>query len=206
MGGGARRGRSGFRRQRPVGRRIVFHWRFTLRRATFFSLADALSDNWVPASVQNPDGTLVKAPTARSRQAACRGPLIRLPGNAFGEPLLHAAPQVARDGHRGPCCVRLSAWWGAPGAMAEVPDTRQCATDALTWPPLDATGSTIDNQPTPTCDRAALSGTDRPPSARRRARRSSSNAVVCGSDTTGPHTVVSTATLHGPSSRCRPTG
>src|SRR6476660_54836 len=91
-----------------------FHWRFTHRRATFFSLADALSDNWVPASVQNPDGTLVKAPTARSRQAACRGPLIRLPGNAFGEPLLRAAPQAPRDAHRGPCCVRLSAWWARP--------------------------------------------------------------------------------------------
>ena len=31
------------------------------------------------------------------------------------------------------------------------------------------------------------------------------DAVVCGSGTTGLHTVVSTATLHGPSSRCRPT-
>jgi len=95
---------------------------------------------------------------------------------------------------------------GAPGGMAEVPDTRQSATGAPTWPPRDATGSTIDKQPTPTCDQAALSGTtDCLPSARRRARRSSSNAVVCGSGTTGPHTVASTATLHGPSSRRRPT-
>jgi hypothetical protein len=51
-----------------------------------------------------------------------------------------------------------------------------------------------------------VSGTDRPPSARRRACRPFSNAVVCGSGTTGLHTVVSTATLHGPSSRCRPMG
>ena len=83
-----------------------------------FPVAPALSDNRVPASVQNPDRTLVdalvNAPTARSRQAACRGPLIRLPDAAIGVPLLRAAAQAARAARRGPCCARLSAWWALP--------------------------------------------------------------------------------------------
>jgi len=91
---------------------------FTHRRATSFPVAPALSDNRVPASVQNPDRTLVdalvNAPTARSRQAACRGPLIRLPDAAIGVPLLRAAAQAARAARRGPCCARLSAWWALP--------------------------------------------------------------------------------------------
>ena len=91
---------------------------FTHCRATSFPVAPALSDNRVPASVQNPDRTLVdalvNAPTARSRQAACRGPLIRLPDAAIGVPLLRAAAQAARAARRGPCCARLSAWWALP--------------------------------------------------------------------------------------------
>ena len=40
--------------------------------------------------------------------------LIRLPGDAIGVPLLRAAAQAARGALRGPCCVRLSAWWSLP--------------------------------------------------------------------------------------------
>jgi hypothetical protein len=51
----------------------------------------------VPASVQNPRSHFVNARTARSRQAVCRGPLIRLPDAAIGVPLLRAAAQAARS-------------------------------------------------------------------------------------------------------------
>ena len=88
---------------------------FTHRRATFvFNCGCSVGQLGASRRAEPRDGTLVKAPTARSRQAACRGPLIRLPGNAFDEPLLRVAPQAARDAHRGPCCVRLSAWWALP--------------------------------------------------------------------------------------------
>ena len=63
---------------------------------------------------RTPDRTLVNALTARSRQAACRGPLIRLPDAVIGVPLLRAAAQAARAARRGPCCVRSSAWWSLP--------------------------------------------------------------------------------------------
>jgi len=64
---------------------------------------------------RTPDRTLVNALTARSRQAACRGPLIRLPDAAIGGPLLRApAAQAARAARRGPPCVRSSAWWSLP--------------------------------------------------------------------------------------------
>ena len=56
-------------------------------------------------------GRLINARTARSRQAVCRGPLIRLPDAAIGVPRLRAAAQAARAALRGPSCVRLSAWW-----------------------------------------------------------------------------------------------
>jgi hypothetical protein len=51
-----------------------------------------------------------------------------------------------------------------------------------------------------------VSGTDRPAQCPQTRVSPVSDAVVCGSGTTGLHTVVSTATLHGPSSRCRPMG
>src|SRR6185436_11482790 len=154
MGGGARRGWSGFRRQRPVGRRVVLAVAvYPPSGDHLFQFAAALSDNTVPASVQKLQ-TLVNAPTARSRQAVCRCPLIRLPDAAIGVPLPRAAAQAARGALRGPCCVRLSAWWSLPVACCEVADTRQCAAGALTWPAHAATDSTIDKQPTPTRDRA----------------------------------------------------
>jgi hypothetical protein len=83
--------------------------------------------------VQNPDRTLVNAPTARSRQAVCRGPLIRLPDAAIGVRRLRAAAQAARGALRGPCCVRLSACGRSRWSGCEVADTRQCAAGALTW-------------------------------------------------------------------------
>ena len=77
---------------------------------------------------------------------------------------------------------------------------------ALTWPARAATDSTIGKQPTPTRDRAPVSGTDRPAQCPQTRVSLIFDAVVCGSGTPGLHTVVSTATLHGPSSRCRPMG
>src|SRR6185437_2526617 len=141
------------------------------RWATSFPVAAALSDNRVPASVQNPASHFVNARTARCHQAVCRGRLIRLPGDAIGVPLLRAAAQAARAALRGPCCVRPSAWWSLPWSGGEVADTRQCAAGALTWPGRAAADSTIDKQPTPARDRhPSAVPTDRL-SARRRACR-----------------------------------
>jgi arylsulfatase A-like enzyme len=86
-------------------------------------------------------------------------------------------------GMREPCVM----WWPGkikPGVVGDIGSTMDLFTTVLK----------LAGAPVPT-DRLSV---------RRRACRSSSNAVVCGSDTTGLHTAVSTATLHGPSSRCRP--
>jgi hypothetical protein len=94
--------------------------------------APALSDNRVPASVQNPGSHFVNARTARFRQAVCRCPLIRLPDAAIGvrrlrallkqRAALFAAPVVCVCLHGG-----RSRWSGG-----EVADTGQCAAGALT--------------------------------------------------------------------------
>ena len=97
MGGGARRGRSGFRRQRPVGRRVVLSVTVHPPSGDMFSSCSGAIGQRVPARMQNPDRTLANArSTARSRRAAGRGPLIRLPDAAFGEPLLRSAARSAR--------------------------------------------------------------------------------------------------------------
>jgi hypothetical protein len=55
------------------------------------------------------------SPTARCRQAVCRGPLVRLLGGAIGVRRLRAAAQAARGALRGPCCSRfLRAPFSAP--------------------------------------------------------------------------------------------
>src|SRR5258705_1434587 len=114
MGGGPRRGWSGFRRQRPVGRRVVLAVAVYPPSGDIFPVAAALSDNRVPVGGQNPRSHFVNPRTARSRQAVCRCPLIRLPDAAIGVPRLRAAAQAARGALRGPSCVRLSAWWSLP--------------------------------------------------------------------------------------------
>src|ERR1700729_3410533 len=113
MGGGARRGRFGFRRQRPVGHRVVLAVGLPTVGRPSFSVA-ALSDNRVQPACRTADRTLVNAPTARSRQAVCRGPLIRLPDAAIGVRRLRAAAQAARGALRVLCCLRRSAWWSLP--------------------------------------------------------------------------------------------
>jgi len=118
MGGGARRGRSGFRRQRPVGRRVVLSVTVHPPSGDMFSSCSGAIGQRVPARMQNPDRTLANArSTARSRQAACRGPLIRLPDAAFGEPLLRSAAQAARDAHR----KRGSRSWATAAETASPP-------------------------------------------------------------------------------------
>src|ERR1700723_2844587 len=115
MGGGARRGGSGFRRQRPVGRRVVFAVAvYPPSGDHLFPLQRRYRTIGCQPACRTPDRTLVTAPTARSRQAVCRGPLIRLPDAAIGVRRLRAAAQAARGALRGPCCVRLSAWWSLP--------------------------------------------------------------------------------------------
>src|SRR6187551_2510418 len=134
MGGRARRGRSGFRRQRPVGRRVVLAVAvYSPSGDIFSSCGGAIGQLGASLACRTPDCTLVNARTARSRRAVCRGPLIRLPDAAIGVPRLRAAAQAARGALRGPCCARLSAWWSlTPVSGCEVADTRQCAAGALT--------------------------------------------------------------------------
>src|SRR6478735_2645689 len=96
MGGDARRGRSGFRRQRPVGRRVVLAVAVCPPWGDIFPVAAALSTIGCQQACRTPDCTLVNARTARSRRAVCRGPLIRLPDAAIGVPRLRAAAQAAR--------------------------------------------------------------------------------------------------------------
>src|ERR1700751_4787681 len=149
MGGDARRGRVGFRRQRPVGRRVVVAVAVSPPSGEYlFQLRRRYRTIGCQPACRTPDRTLVNARTDRSRQAVCRGPLIRLPDAAIGVRRLRAAAQAARGALRGPCCVRLSAWWSPPWSGCEVADTRQCAAGALTWPARAATDSTIDQQPT----------------------------------------------------------
>src|ERR1700744_6052486 len=155
MGGGARRGRSGFRRQRPVGRRVVLAVAvYPPSGEHLFQLRRRYRTIGCQPACRTPDRTLVNAPIARSRQAVCRGPLIRLPDAAIGVQRLRAAAQAARGALRGPVCVRLSAWWSLPWSGCEVADTPQCAAGARPSPARAATDSTIDKQPTPTRDRA----------------------------------------------------
>ena len=95
---------------------------------------------------------VVNAPTARFRQAVCRGPLIRLPDAAIGVPRLApllkqraalvAAPVV---------CVGLHG--GRSRGLAVTLQTLQYVAGGLTWPACTATDNTIDDQPTPTRDR-----------------------------------------------------
>src|SRR6478672_6395669 len=54
MGGDARRGRSGFRRQRPVGRRVVLAVAVCPPWGDIFSSCGGAIDNRVPTSVQSP--------------------------------------------------------------------------------------------------------------------------------------------------------
>ena len=61
MGGGARRGRSGFRRQRPVGRRVVLSVTVHPPSGDMFSSCSGAIGQRVPARMQNPDRTLVNA-------------------------------------------------------------------------------------------------------------------------------------------------
>jgi hypothetical protein len=82
---------------------------FQVRRP--FPGAAALSDNRGQPACRTPDRTLINAPTARSHQAVCRCPLIRVPDAAIGVRRLRAAAQAARGALRGPYCVRLSGWW-----------------------------------------------------------------------------------------------
>src|ERR1700751_2701648 len=115
MGGDARRGRFGFRRQRPVGRRVVLAVAgYPPSGEYLFQLRRRYRTIGCQPACRTPDRTLVNAPTARSRQAVCRGPLIRLPDAAIGVRPLRAAAQAARGALRGPCCVRPSAWWSPP--------------------------------------------------------------------------------------------
>ena len=208
MGSRARRGRSGFRRQRPVGRRVVLAVAvYRPLGDIFFQLRRRYRAIGCQPACRTPDRTLVNARTARSHQAVCRCRLIRLPGDAIGVRRLRAAAQAARAALRGPCCVRLSAWW-LNYPLVWLVSCRHPAVccGALTWPARAATDSTIGKQPTPTRDRAPVSGTDRPAQCPQTRVSLIFDAVVCGSGTPGLHTVVSTATLHGPSSRCRPMG
>src|SRR5258705_7018396 len=97
MGGGARRGQSGFRRQRPVGRRVALAVTvYPPSGDHLVQLRRRYRTTGCQPACRTPDRTLVNAPTARSRQAACRCPLIRLPDAAIGVPLLRAAAQAAR--------------------------------------------------------------------------------------------------------------
>src|SRR5277367_3065285 len=113
MGGGARCGRFGFRRQRPVGRRVGFAVAVYLPWGDhLFQLRRRYRTIGCQPACRTSDRTLVNPPTARSRQAVCRGPLIRLPDAAIGVRRLRAAAQAERGAL--PCCVRLSAWWSLP--------------------------------------------------------------------------------------------
>src|ERR1700730_3104525 len=115
MGGGTRGRGSGFLRQRPVGRRELLAGAvYAPSGDHLFQLRRRYRTIGCQPPCRTPDRTLVNAPTARCRQAVCRGPLIRLPDAAIGVRRLRAAAQAARGALRGPCCVRLSAWWSLP--------------------------------------------------------------------------------------------
>ena len=73
----------------------------------------------------------VQAPTARSRQAVCRGPLIRLPGGAIGVRRLPVVAQAARGALRDPRCEPLCAWSSFPVVVPGSANHRQCALGAL---------------------------------------------------------------------------
>src|SRR3981189_2957935 len=105
MGGGARRGRTGFRRQRPVGRRVALAVAvYPPSGDHLFQLRRRYRTMGCQPACRTPDRTLVNTRTARSRQAVCRCRLIRLPDAAIGVPLLRAAAQAARGALPGPCC------------------------------------------------------------------------------------------------------
>src|ERR1700751_1683574 len=119
MGGDARRGRVGFRRQRPVGRRVVVAVAVSPPSGEYlFQLRRRYRTIGCQPACRAPDRTLVNAATARSRQAVCRSPLIRLPDAAIGVRRLRAAAQAARGALRGPRRARPCAWWVAPGGLA----------------------------------------------------------------------------------------
>ena len=96
----------------------------------------------------------VNALTARSRQAVCRGRLIRLPGGAIGVRGLRVVAQAARGALRDPRRVRLSAWCRSRWSRGEMQTTGSVRLVRLTWPARSATDSTTDRQPTRTRDRA----------------------------------------------------
>ena len=111
--------------------------------------------------MQNPGSHFVNARTARSRQAVCRGPLIRLPDAAIGLRRLRAAAQAARRcsssarrSSRRLLCASVCMVVSPGGVVGEVADTGQSGAGALTWPPRAATDRTIDKRPTTTRDRA----------------------------------------------------
>src|SRR3981189_1594607 len=105
MGGGARRGRTGFRRQRPVGRRVALAVAvYPPSGDHLFQLRRRYRTMGCQPACRTPDRTLVNTRTPRSRQAVCRCRLIRLPDAAIGVPLLRAAAQAARGALPGPCC------------------------------------------------------------------------------------------------------
>src|SRR3977135_4289585 len=131
MGGGARRGRSGFRRQRPAGRRVAFAVAGYPPSGGALSQLRRYRTIGCQPACRTPDRTLVSARTARSRQAVCRCPLIRLPDAAIGVRRLRAAAPAARGALRGPW-VRLALLFRSRWSGGEVADTRQCAAGALT--------------------------------------------------------------------------
>ena len=110
MGGRARHRRSGFRRQRPISRRVVLAVTvYTSSGDHLFRLRPRYRTIGCQPACRTPGRTLVNPPTDRSRQAVCRGPLIRLPDDATGVRWPSAAAQAARGALRGSCCAGLFA-------------------------------------------------------------------------------------------------
>ena len=126
------------------------------RPATSFPVAAALSDNRVPAGVQNPgshfsqrsDCSISSSCLSRSVNSIARRRNWRTTAarrcsssaRRSSQPILCASVCMV---------VTHSPWFGG-----EVADTRQCAAGALTLASPRRDFSTIDKQPTPTRDRA----------------------------------------------------
>jgi len=117
MGGGARRGRSGFRRQRPVGRRVVLSVTVHPPSGDMFSSCSGAIGQRVPARMQPGSHSSQRALDCSISSSCLSRPVIRLPDAAFGEPLLRAAAQAARDAHR----KRGSRSWATAAETASPP-------------------------------------------------------------------------------------
>jgi hypothetical protein len=118
-----------------------------------FSVAAALSDDRVPASVQNPRSHFSQR-SDRSISSSCLSRSVNSIARRrnWRATAARRCSSSARRSSRPLLCASVC-MVGAPRGMAEVADTRQCAAGALTWPARAATDSTIDKQPTPARDR-----------------------------------------------------